>query len=263
MYKIIEILKSIKFWTIVGVLASLAGLYYTFADMSDKDALALSVGKYVVKAPKEDKEIVIVNYVGCPDATPLLVPMPFGIANRSNKTIKNVVMNYFGDVLDWEQRRVVNKTVTPNIKLAPLYIAGGETLDSFEFGEGISVSAITPKSSAESNGDRVIYKPLISPILDGDYYLYTFPKLVLTLSADNSVGKTFKVQMYMAFVNYSKEDAIKRMADEVAQKYIDNASTLLFVPYSPADLQKQYEIGKIPFYKLSADLEKVLIRTFK
>lgn len=262
MHRILEIVKSIKFWTILGVLASLVGLFYAFFDESDKNALALSVGEYVVSEPKGDKEIVLVNIVnGWRSGAPILIPIPFSIANRSNKTVENVAMNYLGNLSEWENCRVVNKSVTPHISLASLYISAAESFAPFRLGEGISITAITPKTSIGSNGEGAIYMPLIYPAFKGDFMLQSLPKLEIVLRGDNCAEKRMKVQMLMAFVNNYKDasaDAYKNMCNAVIRNHTENASSLIFVPYTIGSEQKLYKIEQIPFFRLSVELENII-----
>lgn len=262
MNKIISILKSIKFWTIIGTIASLITLYYAFVDREDKDVLSLSIGNRFIKA---ENEIIVVNIVcGWEVGSPLLLPMPFGISNLSNKTIDNISINYFTTQSELDKFGIVNQLVTPNEKLSPLYIQDGNGLKPFENGGGVYIPQITPKTAmGASNTGGNIYFALLMPEIDDNnvFRIANLPFFKLQLKGDNCKDKFYNVRFLLAFSRTTDEktsEVLKNVTQSILNTYKNN--TIIFAFQNLDNNNKElFEIKRLPFFKLTVDPIKCVI----
>jgi len=266
MDKIITILKSIKFWTILGVVASLIGLYYTFNDDMEKNALALSVGNHAIKPPKSDQEVVIVNLIyGFKEAAPLLLPMPFGIGNNSNKTVENVAM-YYHLPKEWEDCCIRNTSVQPIITLDNLYIVDSlGSIKAFENNAGLFSPSITPKTSvgsaeSEDKFSNIFIPKLVPAIGKNGYTIRRMPKFSLTIHGDNCVKVSYTMQLVDVYLINDDSEIIQKIYNELLEVYGKNCSSMITVIYHIAD-RKLYDIAEIPFFKLRPLVNNVVSLT--
>ncbi len=257
MDKLIVILKSIKFWTILGVISSLIGLYYTFNDDMEKNALAISVGNHLIKPPKSDQEVVIVNLIyGFKESAPLLLPMPFGIANISNKTVENVAM-YYHLPKEWEAYCIRNTSFQPTITLDNLYtIDPLGSIKAFENHASVFCPSITPKTSVGSvggeNGYSNIYLPRVTPAIgENGYTIRKMPKFLLTIHGDNSEKVSYTIRLVHVYLITDDSETMQKIRNELLEVYGKDCSsmTMVFSDIDKAD-NKLYDIAKIPFFKL-------------
>lgn len=251
---IVRILKSIKLWTIIGVIASLIGLYYTLTDISENSALSLSVSNHSIK---NNGELLVVNIIcGWKSGAPLLMPMPFGIANTSNKTIENVALNYIASKSELEKHRVVSHSASHSKKLAPLYIKNSESFERFEIGGGVYTSKISPKTAVDSNNENGnIYIPMICPTYENNYFISELPIFTLQLSGDNCKKESYTVHMVVAFISTMAE-LQSQVINNILLKYNNGYPTTLFVFHEGID-DISYEIEGLPFFKLVMNQEVI------
>lgn len=262
MKTILDLLKSIKLWTIVGVIVSILGLYYTISDSTDKDAVSLAIGQYVIKA---NKELVVCCLIGGGSAgTPLLMQMPFDIANNSNKTIENVSLNYFTNATELENIGITNRTVSPPIKLSPLYYFVNETdFAPFEIGEGVYVNSISPMTSVSGDSGG-IYHPMIYPEFSEDYFTYELPKFTLVLRGDECKEESYSVRIITVFIKNTTNDrisnAMKKLTDEISEDIDNKRTKLIFTSYYNKE-NVLHEIEGIRFFEMIPDKDNSLIYT--
>lgn len=251
METIIKILKSIKFWTIIGVIASLIGLYYTFVDIGEIKALSLSVGNISIK---NNRELLVVNVIsGWEPGAPLLMTMPFGLSNTSNKTIENIALNYIASESELAKCSVVSHSVSPSKVLAPLYIKDSVSFERFEIGGGIYTPRITPKTAVGANDVGGVYMPMICPKYENNYFISELPTFTLLLSGDNCKKESYTVHMVVVYISSEWVD-YSQAVNDILRKYTNKFCTALFVVHDGID-KNLYEIEGIPFFKLDVNQE--------
>lgn len=118
MNKILKLLSSIKFWTILGVIASTTVLIFTFYQEDYKNKVELSI--FGMTVPNQfDGNLIILNSVSIPeevsDGITVAVPFNFDFANTSDKSISNVYLK-----LKFPREQGIRMG---NVNYAPLYWA--------------------------------------------------------------------------------------------------------------------------------------------
>lgn len=263
MKTILDLLKSIKFWTIVGVIVSILGLYYTIHDNTDKGALSLSIGPYPIKSNKE--LVVCCLFEGWRAGAPLLMQMPFDIANISNKTIENVSLNYMTDVTELENFHIFNKSITPPVALSPMYYStNGVDFEPFEVGGGVYAKSITPMTSAGSAQDACnVFHPMICPNFSEDYFMQELPKFTLILRGDDCKEVSYSVRIIPVFIN-AKGDQLSKAMNKLANQITDDIgakrTSMIIVGYTYKE-NVMHKIGGITFVEMIPNKDNCLIYT--
>ncbi len=191
MQKILDLLTSIKFWTIVGVIGSGIGLWFLLSDKMESSSLGLSTGSYSCEPLPDDKTYVLVNYLFDTRYKPVIFPIEICMGNSGNKTLTTASMRwYYSDNQDGYNVPLINDLVSPEKKLSVFYTLEDGTYRPFESGEGHSVRDLTPKTAAGSLNEGKVYCPIFA---DTTIWRHKFD---VELKADETKTERFHVVMY-------------------------------------------------------------------
>lgn len=258
MNKILDLLTSIKFWTIVGAIASGIGLWYALSDKSETVSLGLSTGSYGTAALPDDKTFVLVNYICAPGPEPVIFPIEIDMANMGKKGLSNVSMRwYFTDNNDGFNVPLINDLVSSEKRLSVFYRLENGAFLPHENGNGFHCPQnISPKTVAGSL--EKVYCPTFA---DTTVQRHKFD---IEIKADETQTEIFHVLMYTTAIfpdkngNFDRsliDDADKRMSkivrDETSAGIVNIIAGLWEQPLNTIT------IDGIPFVKFKMELGSV------
>ena len=149
MKKILDLLTSIKFWTIVGVIGSGIGLWLLLSDRAESSSLGLSTGSYGTAALPDDKTFVLVNYLFMPQLTPVIFPIEIDMANKGNKSLTTASMRwYYSTNSEGYNIPLINDMVSQEKKLSVFYVLKDGVVQPFESTQGFYLHDLSPKTVA-------------------------------------------------------------------------------------------------------------------
>lgn len=213
MNKILDLLTSIKFWTIVGAIASGIGLWYILSDKAESSSLGLSTGSYSTAPFPDDKTFVLVNYICAPYLAPVIIPIEIEMANRGTTSLNNASMRwYYTENNDGFNVPLINDMVSPEKKLSVLYMLVDGKYQPFESGDGCYCAQISPKSVA--GGLNKVYYPVFA---DTTLQRHKFD---IEVKADETKKEIFHVIMYTIAILPEKGNFDKSLIDATDKKIL-------------------------------------------
>ena len=248
MNKVVKLLKSALFWTIIGVLIAVGGLWYAFKDTHSFVDLTIGCGNYGGGEIDADMSYMVFNIVMFDEDAPhaIIVPLSFSPANRSNESAQNVGMRlYYEEGNDYNWRIKDDVKHKGKLHLLPmLCMRNGADVVPVPSGGGFALRELDPFTVAGVDYRR---EGLFNPVIFDSFSVDDYWKFIyeVELKSDNLKKSRLDVIVYDIPMQMSNDPDVyekrrKAVRDKITELTKDTNNCVINIV--PCYASRYYEV---------------------